>query len=1212
MSAMLSKTVPVLGLLVFSAVSMGQASQQRPAIEASFAHYGSIPLSFERNQGQADPRIQYLARGPGYSVLLAPRQFLLSLATPLREHSAPAHANGGTETIGLNLLGAVGGATPSEEDPRRGTINYFLGNDPAHWHAGVPTFGRIRYSDVYPGVNLVFYGNQHRLEYDFEIAPGSDPSAIRLRVSGTRSLRLDSGGDLILRTGNGDLTLHRPSVYQESPEGRRIVTGRFALLGRKTVGFRVKAYDHRRPLIIDPILDYATYVAVNDTPSGIAVDSTGAAYITGSSPSTMPTTGGAFETQEPQKSGAQNSSAFVLKLNPSGTALEYATYLGGNGGDFASGIAVDAQGNAYITGRTSSSNFPVTSGAFQPVKGPNSSEFGTGFVTKLNPTGTALVYSTYLGGSLDSSPVQFGTEDQPVALALDAQGSVYVTGMTASSNFPVTAGAFQTVNRAAPTAYRTGFVAKLNPAGSALAYATYLGGSVMEQPAAIAVDSSGNAYIGGSTESLDFPTTSGSFQPVNPASGWTGYIAKLNPTGSALVYGTYLGGSKSAFDLLNGICVDAAGEVFATGQAESSNFPTTPGAYKIALNAPNSNAYLTKLNSAGSGLVYSTLIGGSDGFDSGFAVAVEPSGNATVVGMAGSPDFPTTPGALLRKNLQYIYDGNYLSFLARFNANGSDLLYSTMVGGHGDFLDYYDLGPAACMDCISSLALDSAGNVYITGDSDSGDLPTNVGSFQPLPIYYGAAQLVPDFSGFAMKFDAAEMQALPLTTTTLSASVNPLAYPNPVTFTALVAPNAGGSTPTGSAAFSIDFGPWQYAALDGSGTASYTATGLNGGGFHTVIATYTGDANHAPSTSTTLDETVNSIATTVNVTSSAPTALYGTPVTFTIAVRGSSGSGTGITGFVTIIYGNVEYATVSLDGTGNGSWTTSSMPVGSIPLTISFYDYTGDYAKSKGSITETIIPLGVTPAPTFSPVGGTLTYPQQISINDAANGATIYYTTNGSQPTTAPSATNNFYFAPISVTQTETINTIAIASGYSQSAVASATYTINIIPDFSMGFLPATLTLGPGSQNQTTEMEVLPLNGFNQTVSFSCSGAPAGVTCSIQPTTVTFTGSIGAPSMVVVSVSANLASADHRPLRFGSFASLALLLGLFGFRRRPRRLVYLPCVLTLCAVILLNGCGGATSSGGGPTVASLGTYNLTITGTSGSLSHAATLTVNVN
>jgi hypothetical protein len=613
--------------------------------------YGKLPLHFEVNQGQTHEDVRFLARGSGYSLYLTSGEAVFVLVKPDPDKKRGWHGKRDWRSQherpkmqGVMLRMAIVGARPAppvsglEELP--GRANYFIGDDPAKWRTNIPTYGKVHYRGVYPGIDLVYYGNQRQLEYDFIVAPGADPGSILLDFQGADRLEVNAEGELVLHAVGGALRQRKPVIYQEVSGTRREIAGGYVLQGANRVGFQVPAYDRSRPLVIDPVLSYSTYLGGggNDFGEGIAVDANGNAYVTGStfnfSSDTFPTTPGAFQTT----TNLGIFHAFVTKLNPTGSALVYSTYLGGEFDDFGLGIAVDTDGNAYVTGRILGFGFPTTAGAFQTTKGGSSGGSYDAFVTKLNPTGSALVYSTYLGG---------GGNDLGEGIAVDADGNAYVTGSAGEFGFPTTAGAFQTTSELGGA-----FVAKFNPTGSALVYSTFLG--VSGGGSGIAVDASGNAFVTGATNST-IPITAGAFQLI-PGGGFDAFVTKLNPTGSTLVYSTYLGGSGDDFG--GGIAVDADGNAYVTGATGSTNFPTTSGAFQPAFaggtgrlfccHAPI-DAFVTKLNPTGSALVYSTYLGGS-GDDSGNGIAVDTLGNAYLTGDTGSTNFPTTSGAFRSAN----------------------------------------------------------------------------------------------------------------------------------------------------------------------------------------------------------------------------------------------------------------------------------------------------------------------------------------------------------------------------------------------------------------------------------------------------------------------------------------------------------------------------------------------------------------------------------
>jgi len=696
-----------------------------PAAAATSARvsesYGKLPLHFEANRGQTDKDVRFLSRGAGYSLYLTAGEAVLVLTKPnpdakndVRGTQARPDPKAPVKSVALrmSLVGAARKPLVSGLDELPGKANYLIGSDPAKWRTDVLTYAKVHYRDVYPGIDLLYYGNQRQLEYDFVVASGANPNKIVLDFKGVDKLEIDAEGDLVLHAAGGEIRQHKPIIYQEIDGVRQEIAGGYVRKGAKRVGFKVAMYDRSRPLVIDPIvLSYSTFLAGAGI-SAIAVDADGNAYITGTASSNLPTTAGAF-----QSTPGDTHDAFVAKFDPTGSTLVYSTYLGGTGIEYLFGsgaIAVDASGNAYVTGSTTSHDFPTTLGAFQPLFGGGSTyearyRGSDAFVTKLNANGSALIYSTYLGGFDD---------DQSIAIAVDAPGNAYVVGITTcaqtsstpttqcANNFPTTLGAYDITFPA--TRSQRGFVTKLNPTGSALVYSTYMGASVN----AIALDADGNAYL----SSWQVPPTPGAFQTTPGDSSFADAgVTKLNSAGSALVYSTYLGGSGNESGL--GIAVDAARNAYLTGHTTSPDFPTTPGAFQRTYGGSNArpvfegDAFITKLNPTGSALVYSTYLGG-DQEDQGFGIAVDSAGNAYVTGETFSKNFPTTAGAF-----QTTSGGDWDGYVTILNPTGTGLVYSTYFGG-SDF------------DACRGIAVDANGNAYVTGGTRSSNFPTTTGAFQ--------------------------------------------------------------------------------------------------------------------------------------------------------------------------------------------------------------------------------------------------------------------------------------------------------------------------------------------------------------------------------------------------------------------------------------------------------------------------------------------------
>jgi len=732
------------GKTVFAAPAGAASAAKPPLVDQSriLESYGQLPLSFEPNAGQTDGRVKFLSRGPGYTVFLTNDEAVLALsagskksssgqsgALPMagfRDISKPRTEPARTGAVlRMRLVGANKNAQVAGADQLPGTTNYFFGKDPQNWRTNLVNYRKVSYSEVYPGIDLVYYGNQRQLEYDFVAAPGSDPGKIKVSFAGAPKMRLDSQtGDLILTTNKGDVRFHKPVAYQASADdSKSFVESSFVLdaknlAAKNSVTFQLGPYDHSKALVIDPTLGYSTYLGGtgNDYATAIAVDSTGSAYVTGYTSSTnFPTVAGSFQTTCGGGTACSSThiNAFVSKLNSTGTALVYSSYLGGSTKDYGYGIAVDGDGDAFIAGTTFSVDFPVTAGSYQPTCGAGLCADGAGFITEVNPTGSGLVYSTYLGGT---------NTNQTNAIALDSAGNAYVTGYTKSTNFPVTPGVFQPKCASCKQTFVDSYVTKINSSGSALVYSTFLGGNNADVGYAIAVDSTDNAYVTGYTYSTNFPTTPGAFQTTLGAV--TGvFVSKINPTASEIVYSTYLNGSATGTSACaacgSSIAVDAEGNAYVAGLTWETNFPTTPGAFQVNYAGGFHDAFVTKFNSTGTALIYSTYIGGT-GDDGATSIELDSTGTAYVKGNTFSTNFPTTPGAYSNT---FTAGTDSEAFVLILNPAGSALDYSTYLGGVAGS----EYGLATAM-----IALDSQvpPGIYITGYTNSTTFPTTAGAFQ--------------------------------------------------------------------------------------------------------------------------------------------------------------------------------------------------------------------------------------------------------------------------------------------------------------------------------------------------------------------------------------------------------------------------------------------------------------------------------------------------
>ncbi|MGD0302075.1 MAG: SBBP repeat-containing protein, partial [Bryobacteraceae bacterium] len=694
------------------------------------------------------------------------------------------------------------GIDPEGEDRQAGVVNCLTGNRPQDWSTNLPTYKEVVYHGVYRGIDVGFAFAGSRLKSEYVVASGGNPSLIRVRYAGLGAPDIDQGGNLTFMSELGEFREEKPAAFQLRGAARIDVPAAYKIWPDGGVGFELGAFDPTLPLVIDPVVVYSSYFgALGDTAAtAVAVDSNGNAYVTGWTDSTD------LPTASPlQGFNAGSVDAFVMKVNSAGNTLLYATYIGGAGDDRAYGIAVDGGGNAYVTGTTTSSNFPITLALQASLSGARDA-----FVLKLNAAGNSLTFSTYLGGS--GTEISYG-------IALDSQGNAYVTGDTTSSNFP-TLTPFQASNGGGQDA----FVSKISAAG-VLVYSTYLGGSGTDHAAAISVDSSGNAYITGGTFSTNFPTAT-PFQAAN-AGGEDAFVTKLSPGGNSLVYSTYLGGSGGALgspEAGAGIAVDTLGDAFVVGSTSSTNFPVA-AAVQLIPGAGTMNAFISEFNPFGTGLVYSTYFGGSTQ-DYGQAIAVDLAGNAYVAGYTGSADMPTV------SPIQASLEGSYNAFVLIIGSSGAALNFATYYGGTG-------------LDSANAITLDPSGNVIVAGQTSSANFPI-VGGVQ--------GSLLGTFEAFLVKLNPGIAQ--PDFTLGMSpSSQNVTAGGSNVTYTVTVAAVNGftGAVSLGVSGLPAGVtGSFNPTSIVGSGTSTLTITAASGaqGGSSTTTATGTsGSDKHTASAS---------------------------------------------------------------------------------------------------------------------------------------------------------------------------------------------------------------------------------------------------------------------------------------------------------------------------------------------------------------------------
>jgi hypothetical protein len=766
-------------------------------------------LSFEPNQGQARAGIQYSALAQGYGIHLADHGIYLVYANQqsgsLVDHiksqwlrqllDASGDADTGARTVELELLNGTSSIKWQGLEQLPGQSNYFRGSQPSQWHRRVPHFARVSAKAVYPGIDMTFYDSAGKLEYDFAVAPGADPGRIRLLARGAGAPNVAADGTLEWKSSHGPLRLQPPVAYQDLDGHRQRVAATYTVRGA-AVGISLGDYDRKAPLIIDPVLDFSAVLGGDNStwPMGMAVDAQGNVYVSGFTCSAAyPSTAGSADPRGGADTGVVYAcdDAFVTKLSADGTTLIYSTFIGGSSYDFGARLALDSAGEVYLTGGTSSADFPVTAGAYQTraaggVCAIGLFPCGDAFVSKLSADGSTLLYSTYVGGT----QIDFGA-----AIAIDSAGNAYVVGASNSADFPVSASAAQkTFNGASNTCFHgqgmaclNGIAFKLSANGSQLLYATYLTGTEQTIGMAIAVDSAGEAYLAGSTAASDFPTTAGSFQPTAAftfASQYHGFVGKLSADGSRFLYSTYIGGSGS--DYVLDLKLDSSGNAYLTGTTTSTDFPTTAGAYQtsyggspaglaqlnppsgcfatITLQTPCGDVFVARLNATGTALGFATYLGGAGG-DSATSLSLDSAGDIWITGatvpatqVSGSPaptPFPTTADAYLTTPRFGEYYG---AFLAEMSPNASQLLFSSLL-----------------MPGLSSVgtavSVDSNGDIYLTGQiyNSVGSITDGSGPLTTFNAYNGDTPGSTSVGGaYVMRFSTGAAPAAQLSATTLT------------------------------------------------------------------------------------------------------------------------------------------------------------------------------------------------------------------------------------------------------------------------------------------------------------------------------------------------------------------------------------------------------------------------------------------------------------
>jgi len=864
---LLWSTGPVLAATGLPPISLSTARGANPSPAARaqmLASSQGVALGFEANNRQTDAQVKFLSRGRNYTLFLTSHEAVFALQPSVTEPQPQPTSLRSPAVVRLQLLNANPTPVVEPDELLPGQVNYYLGNDPAHWRLNVSRYGKIHYRDVYPGIDVIYHSTQGQLEYDLRVAAKADPRQIRLAFANAQNVTLDENGDLLIHTQAGVLRQRQPEAYQEVKGERRRVKVRYAVRsgkhGEHHVALKLGRYDRSKPLIIDPVIVYSTFFggSSRDFGNAVAVDGTGFLYIAG-------------RTDSIDFPGASNPpggfNAFIAKLMPAGNGaadLIYATYVGGSTAvnvnfsptDSAEGITVDQVGNTYVTGFTFTGDFPTTAGTFQPQSA--STTCGNAFVARFNTNG-ALSYSTYLG----STGCDFGQ-----AITLDSAGDVIVVGTTRGSDFPTTAGAFR---EAVPSQGGSdAFVSKLRLTGQGandLLYSTLIGGLNSEESGLGAqVDPTNNIYAVGETLSDDFPTTPGAIQSTLNGSR-DAFFVKLNPAGqgaSDLVYGTYLGGSND--DIVTAVAVDSQKRAYVTGSARAG-FPTTPTAYQQTSQGLDDVilAVIDPAVAGPAGLLYSSYLGGTS-VDEGTGIALDTMGRVWLTGTAESSDFPTDAGP-----------ADPGACVAVFNPAlvGTASLVSSMVLGDGE---------GNSIAAGLGAAVNPPGKVVVVGNAGS-TFPTTPGAFQETTNLGGDA--------FLAVLDQLVVVPPAVTSLQLLSSVTPSFVGQTVTFTAALTA-ANQQVPTGTVRFEDNGTPLSPVNIDAQGNAVLMTSTLALGN-HTITAIYDGNATFLGSSNSLVQRVTEAVDLAIVKTVSATTVSLGQALTYTLAVTNHGpANGTGV------------------------------------------------------------------------------------------------------------------------------------------------------------------------------------------------------------------------------------------------------------------------------------------------------------------------------
>jgi hypothetical protein len=1200
-------------MLTGALFSQGQTARPKPQFPSN-SGYGRLPLLFEANRGQSDSRVKFISRGPGYRAYLTSDAIVLSLRSTNKGSAKATAPNGSSDTkratISLRLVGAASNPAVMGEGIQPGRVNYFIGNHPSRWQKNVPMYRQVRYKDVYPGIDLVYYGTGQQLEYDFSVAPNSDVRQIQFEITGVSDIHIGADGALVLRTPTGEVHFQVPAVYQEVKGARVAVDGKYSLLDSNHVGFQLAAYDKQWTLVIDPVLAYSTYLAGSgdEQPSGIAVDADGYVYVVGTTDSID------FPLGTIGSLPAGSNHVYVAKLDQSGSELMFLDYLGGSVEDDGFAIALDSSKNIYVTGSTASDNFPVV----HPFQGTYPGAFNA-FLSKLSADGSSLLYSTYFGGS---------GSDLPYGVAVDQMGNMVLAGYSSSKNLP-TANAFQpSISPNQGGMYGNyGFLTKFSADGASLIYSTYFAGTAnvaqncgptpcWVEPYSVIVslasDATGNVYVTGYTNTYDFPTTEGAYEVTNATlmNSPVGFLSKFSSAGS-LQYSTYFygGSGKQTFTYNMAVAVDEFGSAYIAGATlDSATFPvTTTSICDPAVEGFDCTyAFVTKFDSTGATLLYSTFLGPHNGaFPRG--IALDGNGDAFVVGSTADDGFTSVSGI-------EPYSGGTDILLAEVNPSGTAQLIATYIGGSGD-------------EDSAGLAIDSKGSLYVAGSTSSPDLPTTPSAFQ--------SDSAGNLDSFVLKIEPVSAPGVVFRPRSLEFGLQSLG-----TATAeqsIVLKNMG------STALSIlgirangDFSENSTCASSlpaaGSCTISVSFTPTTAG-LRTGLISIEDDADGSPhvvalsglgdgSSVTLIPAALSFNGTGVGSTSTPQSAVLQNTGTSALSISAIAVEGD---------FSETNNCGTSLPASGTCAIAVSFSPTkpGSRVGSVSIQD------NAQGS-PHVVALTGVSGAPAVTLVPGTLTF-SGIAVGSTSATQIVTLTNSGDQPLTvagisvsgnfgqtnncpltlpaASSCTINASFTPAKTganagTITITDNTI----DGSQTVSLNGTGT-----DFNITGSATTAVIKAGA-TATYSLQIGAVGGaFNNTVMLSCSGVPQYATCTVSPSALT-PGPNGASftlSLKTTGATTQLTQAhnDGQP-PFAAFLQLQGL-GIVGIvlagSGRGRRNVAKSLVLgvVIAMLLVLSACAGGTVITPQTNSTPSGSYAITVSGVSGALQHSLPLSVTV-